>query len=153
MPPLTNPRHEKFVQGLVEGKPKVKAYGDAGYVPDRGHAVRLAANGSIKERYSQLFNETIPMIKWDREAVNLQYTELLIKLKEANKLEAAVKTVDSISKVNGLIVTRHETGKAGEFDTLSDHELIELIAEPLDGAGAFAADDGDDTVDDDADEA
>jgi len=146
MPPLPNPRQERFVQGLVEGKTKDKAYSDAGYSPNRHNAAALInTNQHIRDRYRELFSETTPMIKWDREAVNLQYTELLIKLKEANKLEAAVKTVDSISKVNGLIVTRHETGKAGEFDTLSDHELIELIAEPLDSGMV------DDSGDDDAD--
>jgi hypothetical protein len=131
MPPLPNPRHERFVQGLVEGKPKVKAYEDAGYSPDRGNAVRLTTNDSILERYAELFDETIPSIVWDRENVNRQYTELLLKLKRANKLEAASRVVDSLARVNGLIISRHETGKAGEFESLSDQELLELIAEPL----------------------
>lgn len=132
MPPLTNPRQELFVQELVKGKSKAQAYEDAGYAPNRHNAAALInTNQHIQDRYRELFDETTPNVIWNREAANLQYTELLMKLKKANKLEAAVKTMDSISRVNGLVIHRSETGKAGEFDALSDEELIELIAEPL----------------------
>jgi phage terminase small subunit len=131
MPPLPNPRQELFCQNLVKGKSKAEAYRDAGYADDRHNARRLTTNDHVMERYAELFDATIPEVKWDRETANKQYTELLYKLKQANKLEAAGRIMDSISRVNGLIITRHETGKAGEFEGLTDYELLELIAEPL----------------------
>jgi len=132
MPTLSNPRHELFAQNIVKGMNRTKAYQMAGYVKDDGNATRLmTVNDSIQNRIAELFDETMPEVKWDRENVNRQYTELLYKLKRANKLEAAAKVVDSISRVNGLIITRHESGKAGEFEGLTDYELLELIAEPL----------------------
>jgi len=131
MPPLANPRQELFCQNIVKGMNKTKAYKMAGYEDDRHHASRLATYGHVKERCVELFNESIPEMKWTREEVNHQYTDLLIKLKRANKLEAAKQCVDSIARVNGLIINRYESGKAGEFDGLSDHELLELIATPL----------------------
>ena len=131
MPPLPNPKQELFCQERAKGKTQVESYKIAGYAPDDGHASRLAGNGRIVSRIEQILEETIPDVKYDREAVNQIYTSLLIAAKKANKIETAKNIADSISRVNGLIITRHETGKAGEFESLSDQELLELIAEPL----------------------
>jgi hypothetical protein len=48
-----------------------------------------------------------------------------------DKIETAKGIADSIARVNGLLINRYEHGKAGEFEALSDNELLELIAEPL----------------------
>ena len=47
MPPLGNPRHEKFVQGLFEGKSADEAYQLAGYKPHRQNAHRLIGSGKM----------------------------------------------------------------------------------------------------------
>lgn len=52
--PLKNPRHEKFAQGLAEGKTADQAYQDAGYKPNRGNATTLKANKSVKDRVAEL---------------------------------------------------------------------------------------------------
>lgn len=54
MPPLHNPRHERFAQELAKGKKADEAYKTAGYKPDRGHASRLASNGSVSDRVAEL---------------------------------------------------------------------------------------------------
>lgn len=54
MPVIENPKHERFAQALFEGMTQDAAYEWAGFAPDRGHAARLAANGSIQERLSEL---------------------------------------------------------------------------------------------------
>ena len=131
MPPLANPRQELFCQNLVKGKSKAEAYRDAGYADDRHHASRLATNGNVMERYAELFDATTPEVKWDRETALRQYTELLMQAKATKNIALAIKAMDSISRVNGLIITRHESGKVGEFEGLTDYELLELIAEPL----------------------
>ena len=131
MPTLPNPKHELFCQERAKGKTQVEAYKIAGYAPDDGHASRLAGNGRIMSRVEELLGISIPSIKYDREEINKVYTYLLKEAKDANKIETAKAVADSIAKVNGLIVTRHETGKAGEFEALTDYELLELIAEPL----------------------
>ena len=45
-----NPRHEKFIQGILEGKTQTQAYVDAGYSPKnaRQHAHQLVTNSYIK---------------------------------------------------------------------------------------------------------
>ena len=154
MPTLPNAKQELFCQNYVKGMSQAEAYEKAGYVPNRCNASRLMkTNENIPARIAELYDETIPDIKWDRNALNNVYSSILVEARKAKNLAIAAKVADSIARVNGLIVNRTEHGSAGEFDTLSDHELIELIAEPLGGAGAFAADDGDDTVDDDAEDA
>lgn len=48
--PLANARHERFACELAKGCSQDDAYCKAGYKPDRGHAARLAANGSVLAR-------------------------------------------------------------------------------------------------------
>jgi phage terminase small subunit len=132
MPALSNPRHEKFAQNIVQGMNRTKAYEMAGYSKDDGNATRLlTVNDSIRNRVVELFDETVPFVKWTREEVNHQLTDLLMQAKAAKKIEAATRLVEQIAKVNGLVIHRSETGKAGEFDALSDQELIEILATPL----------------------
>lgn len=52
--PLSNAGHERFAQERAKGKSAAAAYRLAGYKPDRGHAARLAANGSIVARIEAL---------------------------------------------------------------------------------------------------
>ncbi len=52
--PLRNTRHEAFAQALAKGMTADAAYRQAGYKPDRGHASRLAANGSIQARVVEI---------------------------------------------------------------------------------------------------
>ena len=51
---LKNARHEAFAQALAKGKSQVEAYSLAGYKPNDGHAARLAGNGRIANRVTEL---------------------------------------------------------------------------------------------------
>ena len=55
--PLANARHERFAQARAAGKSATGAYEEAGYEPDSGHASRLAGNGSVFERVTELLKE------------------------------------------------------------------------------------------------
>ena len=55
--PLDNARHERFAQARAAGKSATGAYEEAGYEPDSGHASRLAGNGSVSERVTELLKE------------------------------------------------------------------------------------------------
>lgn len=103
----------------------------AGYEDDRHNARRMTTNDHIQRRLKELFDETIPDINYDRRAMNNIYTSLLLKAKDDGNTMVAKQIADSIAKVNGLMINRHETGAAGEFDKLSDDQLIEIIATPL----------------------
>jgi phage terminase small subunit len=51
---LDNPRHERFVQGLLAGKSADDAYAAAGFRPHRGNASRLRANEHVVRRLAEL---------------------------------------------------------------------------------------------------
>jgi hypothetical protein len=53
---------------------------------------------------------------------------------KANNLAAANVAADKLARLDGHMVDRKEIGGPGDFANLSDAELIELIAEPLNGA-------------------
>jgi phage terminase small subunit len=52
--PLTNPRHEAFVQALLKGANATQAYASAGYQPHDSAAARLFGNVRIKARLLHL---------------------------------------------------------------------------------------------------
>lgn len=54
MPVLTNPKHEAYAQMLAKGMTQEKAYVEAGYAPNKGHAARLAGKGNVKARVTEL---------------------------------------------------------------------------------------------------
>lgn len=54
MPVLSNPKHERFARELAKGKSQADAYEKAGYTPSEQHASRLARNGKISARVSEL---------------------------------------------------------------------------------------------------
>ena len=57
MPDLANRRHEWFARGRANGWRLEDAYECAGYVPDRGHACRLAARPEVASRINELATE------------------------------------------------------------------------------------------------
>src|SRR6516164_1324857 len=57
MPPLSNPRHERFVQELFHGRSVDESYQAAGYKQNRGNASRLKANEAVLGRLTELQEE------------------------------------------------------------------------------------------------
>ena len=88
---LKNGRHEKFARGVVEGLSADAAYAAAGYKPDRGHAARLAANGSVRERIAELQREaaaaSVLSARWVIEELEKNYHRAVVKgdLSNANR--------------------------------------------------------------------
>jgi hypothetical protein len=108
MPPLPNPRWERFTRALFEGATADEAHTKAGYSKNRGNASRLKANESVSTRLAELQQEA---------AVSSQVTveSLLRELEHARKradsldqLAASVKAIEAKAKVSGLLVQRLE---------------------------------------------
>jgi hypothetical protein len=51
---LANARHERFAQELAKGSSAAAAYSSAGYRPSDQHASRLARNGKVRDRVTEL---------------------------------------------------------------------------------------------------
>jgi phage terminase small subunit len=133
MPPLENPRHERFAQALFEGKTADEAYVHAGYKPNDGNCIRLKGNERVKSRLAELQAQAA-------KASEVTVASLLAELEAARaradsleQLSAAVKAIDLKAKVSGLLVNRVEVGAAGAFDECETPEQIFDVLAEADG--------------------
>jgi phage terminase small subunit len=124
MPPLNNPRHERFAQALFEGHTADESYALAGYKPNDGNCIRLKGNERVQARLSE---SQVQVAK--KSVVTVQ--SLLDELEHAraradglDQLSAAVKAISEKAKISGLLVQRVEVGSPGDF---TEAETIEEI--------------------------
>jgi hypothetical protein len=134
MPALENPRREKFAQGIVKGLPQVKAYQEAGYSPQRQNASRMMTNDDIQQRLSELRELKIGEFATEKDFLRKMFMQNYSLAIASSNLAAANVAADKLARLDGHMVDRKEIGGPGDFANLSDAELIELIAEPLNGA-------------------
>ena len=128
MSPLRNPRHEKFVQSLLEGKSATAAYVEAGYAKDDGNATRLRANPKIQTRLAELQTEVAKETKVTVESLLDELENARQRADLLDQLSAAVRAIESKARISGLLVQKMEIGGAGEF---SRCETIEEIADEM----------------------
>lgn len=125
--PLTNPRHERFVQELAQGKTATYAYEAAGYAPSDANASKLARKPAIQARLQEITGKAA-----ERAEITLAslLQDLDDVLKMAMRLEqpaAAVAAIREKSILSGKRIERREHGEPGEFDRLGDDELMDEI--------------------------
>jgi hypothetical protein len=109
MPILSNPRHEKFAQGLAQGKPAINAYEQAGYKPDRGAASRLSANVSIQARVAELQGKAAESAIVTLEGLIQEAGELQLAGLKLNQISAAVAALTAKAKLAGFWVDKAES--------------------------------------------
>jgi hypothetical protein len=135
MPALSNNRREIFCQKVANGMTQAKAYEIAGYVPNRKNASRLMkTNEDVIERIEELKALELGKFATEKDLLrNMFLTNYSLAIKAGN-ITAATAAADKLARLDGHMVDRKEIGGPGDFANLSDAELIELIAEPLNGA-------------------
>jgi hypothetical protein len=114
--PLRNPRHEKFVQGLLEGKPANRAYADAGYAPHDGNCIRLRGNERIKARLAELQTEAAANAKITIESICAELAEATAVARSKGQAQAMVSASALRAKLAGLMIDKVEVGNVGDFD-------------------------------------
>jgi hypothetical protein len=115
MGPLQNPRHERFVQALFEGKPASKAYEEAGYSPHDGNCIRLRGNERIKARLAELQEAVAKKTEVTVESLLDELERARARADSLDQLGAAVKAISEKAKISGLLTTKIEiTGNSGE---------------------------------------
>ncbi len=117
---LKNPRHERFSQELAVGKSADEAYQAAGYKPDRAHASRLAANGNIRGRVTELQSVTaekagVTLNSLIGEAADIQQSAV-----KAQAYSAAVAALTAKAKLAGLWIERGEHSNTNVNYAVSD---------------------------------
>ncbi len=127
MPPLDNPRQEKFVQLAVTGMPLIKAYEEAGYKPDRGNASRLTAKDNVEERMNELQRPAADLAQITVASL-VAMADAARELAHSDKQHsAAVAAIKEMGILTGLRIDRREVGSPGEFERLTDDELLKLV--------------------------
>lgn len=134
MPPLDNPRHERFAQYLLKGKSATEAYVMAGYKDNRQHASRLVSNGDVQARVIELQEAAAVRAEKSAADIALQLDEDRKLAHDVKQAGAAVSASMGQAKLFGLIRERHEhTGSNGgpikhDMSVYSDEHLAQLAA-------------------------
>jgi phage terminase small subunit len=127
MAALTNTRHEVFAQELAKGSSKAAAYEAAGYAPDTSNASKLTANHLVKRRIAELQQGAVESAKVTVASLVAAADEIRGLAIRDKQYSAAVGAVKEMGILTGLRVDRREVGSPGEFDRMSDKELMQLI--------------------------
>ena len=125
MPILTNPRHEKFAQLLAQGRTEYEAYELCHYKPHRGNPCKLARK--VADRVEEITREAARRTVINKEYLIEKSEELRAWGMEIDQLAAAGTAIRELGVLTGHRVERAEIGGPGEFDHLSDDELLATI--------------------------
>jgi len=143
MPELQNPRRERFAKGIAKGLSQMKAYKEAGYVPIEQNASRMMSYDEVAQRVAELQRIETGRFATEKELIRQMFLANYNLAVKQNNLAAANVAADKLARLDGHMIERKEIGGPGDFASLSDAELIELIAEPLTGAYGLQDGEGD----------
>src|ERR1700722_8881943 len=123
MAPLRNTRHERFAQELATGKSADEAYRSAGYKPDRAHASRLAANGNIRGRVTELQHVAAAEVEITLESLIKEAAAIQELATKAGQYSAAISALIAKAKLAGLWIERGEQKYTNVNFTVSDEPM------------------------------
>jgi hypothetical protein len=143
MPALKNQRQERFCQALAAGKNASVAYEEAGYVRNRGNASILKTNQNIIDRVLELQAQTQDRLVLSRQYVVdalLENAEKTLGRKPVKvgaegkevfvyRGDVANRAIQLAGLECGLFAERKEITHLSEFATLSDAELVQMLAQ------------------------
>jgi phage terminase small subunit len=138
---LKNTRHERFAQELATGKSADEAYQAAGYKPGRAHASRLAANGNIRHRITELLNVAAANAEITLESLLREAAEVKSAAMAAKQYAAANGALKLKAELSGYYIQRKEDVTPRRSESEIDARLRELLA-GADQAGSAEASGG-----------
>jgi hypothetical protein len=127
MSPLPNPRHERMVQFLAQGKTAAEAYELAGYKPNGSNACNMARKQHIRRRLTEINNKVAARTVVTAETLIDEAEEVRVRAMEINQLSAANTAIKGKGILTGKWVERAEVGGPGDYENLSDDELEQQI--------------------------
>lgn len=127
MPPLPNARQELFAQQVAQGTSKTEAYAIAGYSRDDGNASRLTGNDRVKQRIAEIQTGAAQRSQITVASLVAAADEIRGLAVRDMQYSAAVGAVKELGILSGLRIDRREVGSPGEFDRMSDEELMKFI--------------------------
>jgi phage terminase small subunit len=127
LPILSNPRHERFAQGLAAGKSASEAYAEAGFKENRHNAATLARKQHILDRVSELLAE--------REALHGQATADAIKSTALTKQWVIDTLMENVARAMQAkpVKTDDDGNDAGEYQYQGSvaNKALELLGKEL----------------------
>ena len=123
MPIISNPRHEKFAQGLAQGKPATEAYQNAGYAPNDGNCIRLKGNERVGSRVAELQAEGAERAEVTLEGLIAEASEIKNKAMARGNYSAAVSALIIKAKLSGHWLDRAENMTSNVIYHISDKPL------------------------------
>jgi phage terminase small subunit len=127
MPALSNPRHERFAQGLAKGLSADEAYQEAGFTANRGNASRLKANESVEARVREILGKAeeraeIDIARTLKELVRLGTSDIRKAFDENGRLKRPEDwDDDTAAAIAGIEVVSRSLGKDEEGRTEIEH--------------------------------
>ena len=132
MPALKNARAERFCQLVAQGFVPFKAFPLAGYRPDNSHPYRLAENGRVKARLSELHKGLAMKTRVTVESISEQLDDDRAFAQRVDQAGPALNATIAKAKLHGLIVDRKESGAPGDFAAQnSETDIIALVRQEL----------------------
>jgi alkanesulfonate monooxygenase SsuD/methylene tetrahydromethanopterin reductase-like flavin-dependent oxidoreductase (luciferase family) len=132
LPAKLNSRQDKFARNLAKGMTLAAAYVDAGYQPHPANPTRLRENERVRARVEELQKRAAIDTGITIQSITADLAEVV---KEAAALPQSAGTLNArraalmdIATLNGLVVTRSETGKPGDF-SIADPDCREMEGE------------------------
>ena len=125
MPIISNPRHERFAQGLAEGKSASAAYEDAGFRPNNGNAVRLKGNESIRARVAELQEQGAERAAVTLEGLISQASDIQAKAIAKGHYSAAISALTVKAKLSGHWLDRAENKTNNVVYHISDRPMTQ----------------------------
>jgi hypothetical protein len=125
MAPLRNTKHERFAQGLAEGKSADEAYSAAGYKSDRAHASRLAANGLVRGRVLELQGAAAAETQITIEGLISEAADIQKRATQAGQHSAAIAALIAKAKLAGRWVERSEQKNSNVNYEIAERPMTE----------------------------
>jgi hypothetical protein len=100
----------------------------AGYSPDTSNASKLTANNRIQQRIAEIQQRAQEQTQTTVSSLIAAADEVRELAIQHRQLSAAVGAIREMGVLSGLRIDRREVGAPGDFDRMSDVELLSFIA-------------------------
>lgn len=135
---LRNPRHERYAQGLVAGLSRQASYEAAGFSGKKANQPwgRLDRQPAIQKRIEELLKNAAARTELTRKNILDRILEDWDTSRKLGQMAAALKAGDMLGReLHKMFVERKEVGGAGDFDSKTEEELREMIANDMKDLG------------------
>jgi hypothetical protein len=127
--PLKNPKHETFVQLLLQGENATDAHERAGFARSDANSSRLKANPKVAERLAELQSAIAEKTVTTVEGLIAELEEARRQASSLNQLSAATAAILGKAKISGLMAPQKiEVGAPGSFEKC---ETVEAVVDEL----------------------